>query len=79
MKGPRFQLVRRFGSESTLRDVDDTKPTIVTSVGADIAFMRVVQNDGQGLDTMYRNAPSMTYSELQKYRYVIDVDGNGTS
>jgi hypothetical protein len=87
LTGPRFELVRRFGGSGIqpLRDAVADIDTASTAKGkssavqADIAFMRVLQNDGrEQLDSSYRFASSVQYSDIQKHRYVMDVDGNGT-
>lgn len=50
----------------------------IPNVETDFAFMRVVQNRGQELPSKYRQADSMSYSDIQQHKYLLDVDGNGT-
>jgi len=70
LDAPRFELVRKFGG----KDVHPIDPN-VTTVMADFAFAKNVQsfNTGEKL----RFAGHKYYFQLQQYKYILDVDGNG--
>ena len=70
--GPRFHLVETYGGGLT------PQPQLLpgTNVLADFAFVKVVQSDGRTLDSKYRVGNRMSYADMQKYKYVLDVDGN---
>lgn len=66
---PRFWLLEQYGGSEVHE--------IVPGVSADFAFVRVVQNDnGQGLSETYRQQKALSYRDIQRHKYVIDVDGN---
>jgi len=72
-EGPRFQLIGDYGGTG----VHPIAPNV--SVDADFAFVKVVQNNGHVLDpNKYRRTKPMSYKDIQKYKYVLDIDGNGT-
>ena len=67
-RSPRFWLLQQYGGMHSLAGVD-----------VDFAFVRVVQSpQGQELPSKYRQAESMSYRDIQRHKYVLDVDGNGT-
>jgi hypothetical protein len=71
--GPRFHLVETYGGGG-----GSTQPQLLsgTNVVADFAFVKVVQSEGRTLDNKYRVGNRMSYADMRKYKYVLDVDGN---
>jgi len=68
---PRFWLLQLYGRNGVHSFGQ-------TNVDVDFAFTRVVQNyRGQELPSKYRRADSVSYRDIQQYKYVLDVDGNG--
>lgn len=81
--GPRFQLVKQYGSPQIhkLSNNLTATTTTTTNVDADFAFIRVVQKpkevSEQAVKGSYRFARHQFYWEMQLRKYIIDVDGNG--
>ncbi|CAB9501787.1 KDEL motif-containing protein 2 [Seminavis robusta] len=71
--GPRFQLVREYANQ--------TNTSSQTGVEVDFAFFRVVQKPDHVPEWkdqhQYRFAPHMRYWQMQQFKYIMDVDGNG--
>ena len=71
--GPRFRLLEQYNNNNGNNGKVLVFPSGVT---ADFAFSKVVQSKGRQLDAKYRLADRMSYRDMQKHKYVLDVDGN---
>jgi len=81
MTGPRFELTRRFGGKKIHPLKDELTNATEPQVDADFAFIKVVQTppgaEGLSKQKCRFSKRHQFYKQMQKYKYVLDVDGNG--
>jgi hypothetical protein len=75
-ESPRFRLINQYGGTTgKAYPLNERTPVIV-----DFAFVSIVQKrPGSTLAPLSRLAGSVSFSEAQDDKYIMDVDGNGTS
>jgi len=73
--GPRFKLVQTYGGDNVTFFVID-RNNKEDSIKVDFGFTLIVQGKNKTLPPHSRMADYMSYSDMQRHKYVMDVDGN---